>query len=193
MRLLRRGVVVAGVWVAVLLVAPGSAARVDISLDAETLSEILGTLVPQQAEVPLLGESTMTVELDDFRVTGFDPSAGDERQGYVLTSLRMRVPALGIDAPVEPRLSLTLGEEDGVEVCFLTFEEVEVPVPAMGDVDIARFLPRVPMPVDSAFGIEVDRGDFVVRTKLIDVQMGVRLLRFAFDLDVTPAEDGVRP
>ena len=181
-----RGVVAAGVLLVGVLAAPGSVARVDISLDADTLTEILGTLVPEHTEVALLGESTVAVELHDFQVTGFDPAAG--QRGHVLTSLRMRVPSLGIDAPVQPQLSLILGEEDGVSVCFLTFEVVKVPFPAMGDVDISRFLPRVPMPVDSAFGIEVDRGDFVVRTKLVDVQMGARVLRFAFDLDITPAE-----
>ena len=187
MRESRRVVVVAGVLLACFLGAPGSAARLDITLDADTLSEILGTLVPAQAEIPLLGEKTVEVKLDDFRVTGFDPAAGDQRQGYVLTSLRLRVPALGLDAAVEPRLSLTIGEDDGVPVCFLTFEKVEVPMPAVGNVDISPFLPRVPVPVDSAFGIEVDRGDFVVHTTLVDVQMGAHVLRFAFDLDVTPA------
>jgi hypothetical protein len=188
MRKPRRFLVAATILGVCALLAPGAQARLDVSLDAETMTEILATVIPEQVEVPLLGDQTMAVELDDFEVTGFDPTAGENRQGYVLTSVRLRVPQLDLDVPVEPRLSLTLGNDGGAPVFFLTFEELAVPMPVTGPVDIAGFLPRVPVPVDSAFDIEVDRGDFVVHTKLVDIRMGTRNLRFAFDLAITPAE-----
>jgi hypothetical protein len=169
------------------LLFPAAQARLDITLDAETMTEILATAVPEEVEVPLFGEQAVAVHLEQLKVTGFDPSAGEHRQGYVLTSLRLRVPGMGLDVPVEPRLSLTLGQDGGVPVFFLTFEEVEVPLPVTGPVDIAGFIPRYSVPVDSAFDIEVDRGDFVVHTKLVDIKMGARNLRLAFDLSIVPA------
>lgn len=187
MRNRRRYWVAAVILGAGALLVPAAQARLDITLDAETMTEILATAVPDEVEVPLFGDQAVAVELDDLKVTGFDPSAGENRQGYVLTSLRLRVPGMGLDVPVEPRLSLTLGKEDGIPVFFLTFEEVEVPMPVTGPVDIAGFIPRFPVPVDSAFDIEVERGDFVVHTKLVDIKMGTKNLRFAFDLIIVPA------
>ena len=171
---------------AVFLIVAPARANLEISLDAQTMTDLLTTMLPERVEVPVIGDSRINVGIDNVKVLGFDPLGGAKGDGVVLTSLHLKVRELGIDSPVSPRLSLYVGEEDDRTVCYLVFEEAKLPLPVSGPVDIAPLLPRIPIPADSIFGIEGQRGDFDVRMRLVDVVMGRRALRFDFDLAVSP-------
>ena len=168
--------------------SPPSHARVDISVDAKTLTDLLSTMVPPGASLSLVGDRKVTLQIDDLRITGFDPAAGKNGEGLVLSALRLKVPELGLNIPVEPRLSLHLEERDGRSVCHLLFEEVVVPLPLSGPVDIAPLLPRIPVPADNVTRFQSARGFFQVRTRLVEARMGSRALQFGFDLEVSPVE-----
>lgn len=166
---------------------PTPLAGVDISVDAETLSTLLAATIPPEVFLPVTGEHTLTLVLDDFRVTGFEPTGGDNGRGLLLTSLMLEVPELGLKLPVQPKLSLQLDDQDGQRICYLRFERVEVPLPIAGNVNIAYLLPKLPVPADNVTTIHSARGLFDVRTRLAEARMGARNLRFTFDLDVYPA------
>lgn len=162
-------------------------AGVDISVDAETLTALLAATIPPKVFLPVAGEHTLTLVLEDFRVTGFDPTGGDNGRGLLLTSLNLEVPELGLKMPVQPKLSLQLEDHDNQRICYLRFERVEVPLPIAGNVNVAYLLPRLPVPADNVTTIHSARGLFDVRTRLAEARMGSRALRFTFDLDVYPA------
>lgn len=171
---------------AIVLIAVPARANIEISLDAGTMTDLLTTMLPERVSVPVLGDHRINVGIDDIRVVGFEPAGGANGQGVVLTSLHLEVPELAIDALVTPRLSLHVGEENDKTVCYLVFEEARLPLPVSGPVDIAPLLPRIPIPADSIFPIEGQRGTFDVRMRLVEVVMGSRALRFDFDLAVSP-------
>lgn len=164
-------------------------AKLDVGLDAETLTAILRAVIPPSISVPLAGAGTVTLRLDDFEVLGFDPGAGARGEGRVLAAVRVRVPKLSVDARVKPELSVGLADRQGPDVCNLNFEKVEIPVPVVGAVDIAPFLDPVVLPAENVSPIETSAGRFEVRSRLVDVRMGSRLLRFVFDLDVVPTKE----
>jgi hypothetical protein len=171
--------------VAIPAAAPARAAGVEITVDRKTLSDLLAAMVPPSVSVPLGGQAAVTLRIDGLEVTGFDPSAGET--GQVRTSLRLEVPELGVRVPVRPRLSLHLSEKDGRSLCYLAFEHVVVPLPLGGPVDIAHLLPRIPVPADEVHLVQLSRGAFRVRTRLVKARMGSNARQLGFDLDVSPA------
>ena len=167
---------------------PAAQAGVEISVDAETLTDLLSAMVPSGVSLPLVGDQRVTLQIEEVRVTGFEPTAGKNGRGLIVSALRLRVPELGLSVPVEPRLSLYLEEKDGRSTCHLIFEKVVVPFPLTGPVNIAPLLPRIPVPADNLTMVQSARGLFQVRTRLVETTMGNRALRFRFDLDVSPAQ-----
>src|SRR5580765_2490823 len=98
-------------------------ARVDVTLDADSLNELLTGMAPDQVQVELVAGRAVNIQLHDMKVTGFDPAAGPN--GEILTSVRVTIPELGIDAPVSPRLSVQMRQDEGAtRSCYLRFEKV---------------------------------------------------------------------
>jgi hypothetical protein len=161
-------------------------AGVDITVDAETLTALLSTALPQKVLLPVAGETKLTLLLENLKVTGFEPTGGKNGRGLLLTSLQLEVPELGLKMPVHPKLSLELDDIDGQRTCYLLFERVDVPLPVAGNVNIAYLLPRIPVPADNLTTVQSSRGLFDVRTRLAEARMGSRALRLSFDLDVSP-------
>ncbi len=164
--------------------APTAGARVDVSLDADSLNAMLSAMAPRKVDVKLTEGRGVTLRIEDLRVTGFDPTEGAGGEGFVLTSLRLKVPELGLDFPVESRLSLQVRERDGRKVAFLRFEKVPLQLPISGAIDVAPLLPVLPLPTDSAWNVAAAGGNVRVHTRLLDAKMGTRMLRLGFDLDV---------
>ena len=165
-----------------------SAAAVDVTLDAASLNSLLVALAPSTINVPLAAGRSVTLEMHDLHVTAFDPSAGDGSQGHILTALQLKVPELGIDVPVAPRLSLQVKDNGGKRVCYLRFEKVEVPMPLTGTVNVAPLLPLLPIHSDStAWNVQGSRGNVRVQPRLLDAKLGTKNLRLTFDLDLAPA------
>lgn len=174
-----------------LVWAPASA-RVDVSLDLDSLNEMLTAMAPGSVSVPLMQGRSVNLKLENLRVTGFEPAEGEGNEGFLRTSVRLKVPELGLDLPLEPRLSLQVRDKSGSKTCYLRFEKVMVSLPVTGALDIAPLLPLLPFPSDTSWTVAASSGDVRVRTRLVEARMGAKMLRLGFDLDAEPVS-GSRP
>ncbi|HZN54623.1 MAG TPA: hypothetical protein VFB67_04815 [Candidatus Polarisedimenticolaceae bacterium] len=166
-------------------VAP-ALARLDVTLDADTLNDLLANMAPDHAEVALTAGKKLTIQMKDMKVTGFDPTAGPN--GGLATSLRLIVPDLSIDTPVAPHLTLDLKEAaGGKKTCFLRFDRVMLNLPLTGSVDIAALLPPLPLMPDAGWVVNSARGRVLVKANLIDAKTGAKNIRLGFDLELSPA------
>jgi hypothetical protein len=162
-------------------------ARVDVVLDAPSLNEMLSAMAPKEISVPLAQGRSLTLQLQDLKVTGFDPTEGQMQEGFVLTTVRLKVPDLGLDLPLEPRLSLQVARRNGKKEAFLRFEKVLVQLPITGAVDVAPLLPVLPLPTDTSWIVPAQSGNVRVRTVFLEARMGAKNLRLTFDLEAAPA------
>jgi hypothetical protein len=158
-------------------------ARVEVTLDAATLNDLVSKMAPERIPVALGGGRSVQLRLSDLRITGFEPSAGE--RGHLLSSLRLSVPELGVDVPVAPRLSLQFKDANGKKVAYLRFEEVKVPLPLTGPIDVAPLLPPLPITTDTSWKVTAQRGPVRIEPRLVDAAMGQKNLKLGFDLTVT--------
>jgi hypothetical protein len=159
-------------------------ARVEVTLDAPTLTAFLETVTPPTVILPLPSGKEIAMELRGLRVNGFDPAGGKNGKGLVLTSLRLAIPALGIELPLEPKLALDVVTEDGIKNCVLRFEKLSIPLPLTGTLDVSPLLPTFRVPTDAEWVIPMRQGDVGVKSRLVETRMGSEAIRFAFDLDM---------
>jgi hypothetical protein len=173
-----------------LCAAVPAAARVDVTLDQETLNQLITNLAPDNVAVALPAGAKVHLRMENVKVTGFDPAGGGGSRGHVLTSLNLKIPELGLDVPVAPRLSLQFKEGNGRKVAYLKFEEVNIPLAATGNLNIAPLLPILPLVADTVWNVDAARGPVRVEPKLVDAVVGTKNLRLGFDLEVGPAAKG---
>ena len=183
-----------GIWIAIaalwLLGAGTARAEVAFEVDKETLNQILAELSLDQVAVPLSPQRTITVRLEELVVTGLDPAAGEKGQGYILTSMRLRVPDLGLNLRVEPRISLDVADEEGEAMLELRFEEVPLKVPFAGEINLAPLIPPLRYPTESVWLLAGARGDVPITSRLSAIRMGRQALRFVFEVEVRPPVGG---
>lgn len=169
-----------------VLAAAPALARVDVTLDAASLNEMLSTMAPDHVDVGLAAGRSLTIQLQDLKVTGFDPTAGPN--GGLTTSLRLIVPELGLDVPVTPHLTLDVKDgASGQRSCVLRFDKVVLNLPVSGPVDVAALLPPLPMLADTAWMVNSARGRVRVKPLLVDAKTGAKNIRLGFELDVEAA------
>ena len=169
------------------LIATPAIARIDVTLDAESLNGLLESMAPDQVKVGLSAGSSVTIRMEDLRVIRFDPTAGPH--GGVMTSLRLLVPELGIDMPVEPLLALDiLPTTGGRKASFLRFEKVVLKLPMTGAVDVASLLPPLGLMPDAGWIVNSARGKVRVRPNLVDAVTGTKNIRLGFTLELESAE-----
>jgi len=168
------------------LISVPAFARIDVTLDAESLNGLLASMAPNHVDVGLTA-GRLTIQMQDLKVTGFDPTAG--RHGGVATSLRLIVPELGIDVAVAPHLTLEIADAPaGRKVSLLRFDKVLLNLPLTGAVDVAALLPPLMLMPDTGWIVNSARGKVRVRPNLIDATTGTKNIRLGFTLDVEPAE-----
>jgi hypothetical protein len=165
-------------------------AGVSFVIDRDTLGELLAALVADRVEVPLGPENTITVYLEDLKITGLDPSAGGERQGYVHTSLKVRVPEIGVELAVRPRISLNVAEKEGSSMLEVRFEELVLPLPLVNSINVAALIRPIRYDTDAVWLLDGARGDVPVSSSLKEIVMGREAIRFLFDVEVLPAVGG---
>lgn len=178
--------------VSILAAAPLHAG-VSVGFDLPALNELLPAMTLQEVFVPIAGGRTIRVLLDDLRILALEPSSGGAGADRILTSVNLRVPSLGLDVPLEPRMSLRVVEEQGRSSLELRFDEVGIPLPLAGSVDAAPFLTPLRFPADDLFLVAGARGDVVIHSRLQKIEMGLKVVRFDFDLDVVEPADGAAP
>ena len=167
-----------------LVFAPLATAGVSVGFDVATLNELLPALSASAISLPITDNRTVDVFLEDMRVTGLEPTAGGS--GHILTSMRVRVPQLGIDLSVSPRLSLHAIGDRSVSLLELRFEELRVALPLVGALDIAPLMPPLRFPAENIFVVAGVAGDVEVRSRLREIQMGQRVVRLEFELETLP-------
>lgn len=160
-------------------------ADVRLELDLASLNRVLGAIAVHEVHVPLTAERSLRAELRDLRVVGFDLSAGPAN-GRLLTRVRVVAPEVGLDVPVEPRIRLDVVKVNDVAVLEMRFEAVSVPVPLMGRIDLARFVPPLQYPTENLFSLQGAEGEVEILARLLRVEMGREVLRFIFDVGVAP-------
>ena len=100
--------------------------------------------------------------------------------------MRLKVPEVGIDMRVRPRISLRVNEIDGESSLELRFERVAFPLPLVGTINVARLLPPLRYPTDSIWFLAGARGNVPVASRLKNVEMGRQAIRFVFEVEVQP-------
>lgn len=162
-------------------------ARIDVTLDAASLNGLLASMAPDHVEVGLTAGRSLTIRMEDLKVTGFDPAAGPN--GGVTTSLRLLVPELGIDIPVAPHLTLEIGDTAGArKASYLRFDKVMLNLPLTGAVDVAALLPPLALMPDAAWVVNAARGKVRVKPNLVDAKTGTKNIRLGFELEIEPAD-----
>ena len=175
----------AALSLAALTCAPAFA-RIDVTIDAESLNGLLASMAPDHVEVGLTAGRSVTIQMKDLKVTGFDPAAGP--YGGVTTSLRLLVPELGIDIPVAPHLTLEIADAAGGRMAsFLRFDKVMLNLPLTGAIDVAALLPPLALMPDAAWIVNSARGKVRVKPNLVDAKTGTKTIRLGFELAVEPA------
>jgi hypothetical protein len=144
-------------------------------------------MAPDHVEVGLAGGRSLTLQMQDLKVTGFDPTAGPN--GGVTTSLRLLVPDLGIDIPVTPHLTLQIGDAaSGRKASFLRFDKVMLNLPLTGPIDVAGLLPPLALMPDTSWVVNAARGRVRVKPNLVDAKTGTKNIRLGFELEIEPAD-----
>jgi len=159
-------------------------AGVTVGFDVETLNELLPALSASEIVVPITDSRSVSMFLERMRVTGLEPSAGEDGSGHILTSMRVRIPQLGINLPVQPRISLHVSDEQAASLLELRFEEVTFSLPLAGSVNVARLLPPLRYPMDNVWLLAGTRGDVPISSRLRKVEMGRKAVRFVFEVEV---------
>jgi len=157
----------------VLLLASPVRAAVVVTMDRETLDDLLSAVAVYEVTVPLAQGASLTALLDRARVLEFEPAGDGGGQDRIRTSVRLRAPQLGLTLNVEPRLSLHVVE--------LNDES-----PGM--------LPPLRYPAQNLFLLAGAQGEVEVRSRVIGVEMERERLHFRISLEVQPpqAEPGDR-
>jgi hypothetical protein len=151
-------------------------------VDTTTLNQLLNALTAEEFEVVLMGDQTVTLRLEELKVTGLDPAAGDDSSGQILTRLRVAIVDLGVAATVHPRLSLSVEKQAQQSLLVMRFEQAEVPIPLLGAVDIGRLIPPLEFPAESLFMLQGTTKEVPMRGWLTGVKMGRKVLQFEFEL-----------
>jgi len=178
-RLLQAGLALA---LGAFLAAPARAG-VTLDIDAASLNEVLSALAAQEVEVALTEGRSLTVRLEQLKVLGFDPTAGPAQEGRIRTSVRVVAPDVGLAVTLQPALSLRIVDGATGEL-ELRFEEVELPLPLVGPINLAPLLRPTRFPADYVWQLEGAAGPSWVRSRLVGVRMGRETLRFSFEVGV---------
>lgn len=165
------------------LLAVVTPAAATLGVDAATLNELLPAVAPRNVPVEITEGRTLDVELEDLKVVGFDPAAGADGKGQILTRVRIKIAELGLNVNLEPKLSLKVVQQAGISILELRFDNAEVPIPLAGTVDIGSFVPPLRFPAESLFYLQGMDGEVPFRSRLTDVKMGLKVLRFEFELE----------
>jgi hypothetical protein len=176
------------IWTVVFLslaCAPAVHADVTVGFDVETLNELLPALTRDEVAVPLGEGRTLDVKLVDLRVTALEPGSGRGGADQLRTALTLQVPALGLTLPISPAVSLGVADVGGESWLELRFEEALLRMP-LGAIDLAPFLPPLRFPADNHWFVQGADDAVQVRSRLIGVEMGQKVVRLDFELTVVP-------
>jgi len=174
-------------WVFLLLVlfAPHASAGVSVSFDADTLNMMMRAASTQDVEIPISKDRTLLVQLRDVRLVKLDPAADGKGRGYLRTTVELSVPEFDLDLTLEPTVVLDVVKGEKFNEFEMRFVELEIPVPILGQFDIAPFLQPLRYPAEDLWYLAGARGIVHLRSHLVEITMGQRAIRFDFELELT--------
>jgi len=153
-----------------------------LTFDLETLNRVLPALSASQVEVAITSQRSRVVELHEMEVVALEPGV-DGAAGRIATRLRVKVPALGLDVPLEPKLLLEIVERNGLGELQLRFDQVAIKIPLVGKIDLAPMLPPMLFPADNLWAIEGAEGNVTLRSRVTRIGMDRSELQFEFEID----------
>jgi hypothetical protein len=168
----------------VALAAPPARAGVTVDIDGATLNRILAAISVQKVEVPISAQSTISVELHDLEVLGFEPAPDGDRPGSILTAVRVVAPELGLTIPLQPRIAVDVVRDGEASLLELRFEDLGLKLPFVGQINLGKMVPPMHYPADNVFLIDGAQGDVPIHSRLSSIKMGRDTLRFELDLEV---------
>lgn len=159
-------------------------AGVTVEIDGPTLNRILTAISVQEVEVPISAQSSVSVELHDLKLLGFDPAPAGGGPGVILTSVRVVAPELGLSVPLEPRIAVDVVREGETSMLEFRFEDLGLKIPFVGQINLAKMVPPMRYPADNVFVIDGAQGDVPITSRLTSIKMGRDTIRFELDLEV---------
>jgi hypothetical protein len=167
-------------------VTPRASAEVSVSFDADTLNMMLRAASTQDVEIPISNERTLLVQLRDVRLLKLDPAAeGKGGRGYLRTAVELSIPEFDLDLSLKPTVVLDVVKGEQFNELEMRFAELKIPVPILGEFDIAPFLHPLRYPAEDLWYLAGARGIVHLRSHLVDITMGQRAIRFDFELELT--------
>lgn len=164
-----------------------AAARVTVTVDAQTLNDVLTAMSTQELQVPLTDTRSILVKVDDLAITALEPPVEGEGNGTIVTTVRLRVPEFGLNMRVEPRLTMNVVEQETGSLLEVRFEEVALPIPYTGSINLAPFLPPTLLPADQVWSLQGGMGgETSIRSHIAKIEMGRESIRFVIDVTVLP-------
>ncbi len=172
----------------VAALTPLTAADVSVSFDADTLNMMMRAASTQDVEIPITNERTLLVQLRDIRLLKLDPAEGEQGRGYLRTAVELSVPEFDLDLSLKPTVVLDVVKGEQFNELEMRFVELKIPVPILGEIDIAPFLQPLRYPAEDLWYLAGARGIVHLRSHLVDITMGQRAIRFDFELELTEPE-----
>jgi len=161
-------------------------AGVSVSFDADTLNMMLRAASTQDVEIPISDNRTLLVQLREVRLIKLDPAAdGKAGRGFLRTSVELSIPELNLDLSLKPTIVLDVVKGERFNELEMRFAELKVPVPSLGEFDIAPFLQPLRYPAEDLWYLAGARGIVHLRSHLVGITMGQRAIRFDFELELT--------
>ena len=166
--------------------APGAAAGVDVSFDAETIGMMLRAASKQDIEIPISDSRTLLVQIKNVQLLKLEP-VGDTAtgRGLLRTSVDLSVPEFNLDLSLKPTVVLDVVKGEQFNELEMRFVTLAIPIPIIGDVDIAPFLTPLRYPAEDLWYLAGARGIVHLRSHLVGITMGQRAIRFEFDLELS--------
>ena len=161
-------------------------AGVSVSFDTDTLNMMLRAASIQDVEIPISDDRTLLVQLREIRLVKLDPAAdGKSGHGYLRTSVELSIPEFNLDLSLKPTIVLDVVKGERFNELEMRFAELKIPVPILGEFDIAPFLHPLRYPAEDLWYLAGARGIVHLRSHLVGITMGQRAIRFDFELELT--------
>ena len=166
--------------------APRVSAGVSVSFDTDTLNMMLRAASTQDVEIPISDDRTLLVQLREVRLLKLDPAAaGKTGRGYLRTAVELSIPEFNLDLSLKPTVVLDVIKGEQFNELEMRFAELKIPIPILGEFDIAPFLHPLRYPAEDLWYLAGARGIVHLRSHLVGITMGQRAIRFDFELELT--------
>lgn len=174
------------VFLLLTVFAPRASAGVSVSFDADTLNMMLRAASTQDVEIPIGDHRTLLVQLREVRLIKLDPAAdGKKGRGYLRTAVELSIPEFNLNLSLKPTVVLDVVKGERFNELEMRFVELKIPVPILGEFDIAPFLHPLRYPAEDLWYLAGARGIVHLRSHLVGITMGQRAIRFDFELELT--------